>query len=296
MVSSFFASTGFATCAVVLAIGCSAGNADNPRRGGGTGGVVAASGAPNAAGGAATGGGDGVGGIAGASGSSTGAAGGDTSGTAGTMGGGGTPNGAGGTPACASSTAWDITYNLDGSTFEIRDTPGGVGNQINTCTPPYTANNQIGPGTMVLRFANSGGAPGPGRVHVMGFDMDLEFTVPGATSVHSALVEKSVSGACGAASGIFDGTTVKWDAPGMNLLTSGILTCTGTLCTLGGLPNGTPQIQDYNGHQALVDFVFSNGVSKITMSEVLVMRDSTSSEWLTIQGAETGRSPVCDCQ
>jgi hypothetical protein len=188
---------------------------------------------------------------------------------------------------------------MDGSTFDVRDTPLGAGDQANTATPPYTAPNEIGPGTMVIRFKDAGGNPGPGTAHIMSYTMNLEFTVNGgggSASVHNVLTEDAVAGACGAATGTYASPTITWNAPGFaSFHTHGTITCSGNLCTLGGLPDGTAQPDDTTTPLTLNPFTFTSGVTKFTMPEVQNSKDSKSSTWIAFTGTETGRKAVCDC-
>jgi len=204
-------------------------------------------------------------------------------------------NDAGSTPPCSVPNAWDVTYNLDGSTFEIRDTPLGAGDQVNTCTPPYTADKEIGPGTMILRFVDANGAPGPGVAHIVSYTMDLEFTVAGVTTVHTVLTQQNAGGACGAATGTYAASGIHWNDPGLNLHTFGNVTCTGSLCSAAGLRDGVAQPDDTTAPQVLGDFTFTNGVGAFTMPAVLSSKDSTSSEYMTFKGTETSRKAVCAC-
>lgn len=316
--------TAFATMAWACIVACSSENTDGSggaNSGGATFGGVG--GAPIAGSGGSTAGAAGAlgstGGTSGGSDSGTGGvplgganAGGNASGgsnvsggssvggatDAGGSNGGSESGGAAGAPGCATSSAWDVTYSMDGSVFDVRDTPLGAGDQTNTATPPYTEPNQFGPGTMVIRFTDAGGAPAAGTARVMSYTMDLEFTV-GTTdtaAVNTDLTQDAVAGACGAATGTYDGSTIEWNAPGFTEFhTYGMVTCNGALCALGGLPDGTPTNQDDRDPLALNPFVFSNGVDTFTMEEVLIVRQSNSSTWLSFQGKETDRTAVCDC-
>lgn len=264
---------------------------------GATGGAASGTGGSGTAGGSSSGGTPGTGGTS-SSGGATGMGGAMSAGGASTGGGGsGGSAGAGGGTSCA-KPAWDVTYNLDGSQFNVKDTPLGAGDQMNTATPPYTAPNQIGPGTMVIRFIDMGGSPGPGAATIMSYTMNLEFTVGTADTaqVHTDLTQDGIAGTCGAATGTYAGSTVTWNPGFTKMRSHGTTTCMGSLCTLGGLPNGTPQTQDDMGiPQALNPFMFSNGVSNFTMAEVQHSKDSKSSTWMSFAGKETARVAACAC-
>ncbi len=308
--------SGLSGFALALVVGCSSDGgspgAGNAGAGGTTGTGASTStggaGSPSAGGQAGSGGSTG-----GTSASAGGAAGGGTGGSAGSGSGGkagssssgGTAGsagaaGSGGASSCTTGSAWDVTYNMDGSTFDVRGTPLGAGDQKNTATPPYSAPNQFGPGTMVIRFPDSGGAPATGTVHIMSYTMNLEFTVAGgggSATVHNDLTQDAIAGACGADSGMYSGSTATWDSPGFAMFhTHGNITCMGSLCTLGGLPDGTAQPRDDTTVLPLNPFTFTNGVGSFTMPEVQVQKDSKSSTFMSFQGMETGRKAVCDCK
>ena len=272
---------------------------------GGSANPAATGGAASGTGGSGTAGRSGSGGMSGpggttSSGGASGMSGATSAGGASTGGGGsgtGGSAGAGGASSCA-MPAWDVTYNLDGSQFNVKDTPLGAGDQMNTATPPYTAPNEIGPGTMVIRFIDMGGSPGPGTATIMSYTMNLEFTVGTADTaqVHTDLTQDGIAGACGDATGAYAGSTVTWNPGFTKMRSHGTTTCMGSLCSLGGLPNGTPQTQDDMGiPQALNPFMFSNGVSNFTMAEVQHSKDSKSSTWMSFVGKETARVAACEC-
>lgn len=275
-----------ASAALASACGSNAGNSS-----GGTGAVGASGG---------SGGTSNSGGTGGTVGGSGGTASGGTSagGSSGSSAGGTGGSGTGGTGGTCAKPAVDVTYDLTGSTFSITNTPLGMGDQVNTVQQPYTADKNIGPASIVLRFAASNGNPIPGRADVVKFNIVLDFVVnsTGAT-VHTDLVQDVTPTVCSGDQGVYNAGVATWQAPGMNPYHSvGDVTCTGTFCSAGGLPNGTPQHRDETYQQLINPFTFTNGVSDFTMPKVLVSSDSSSKTWFTFKGHETSRKASCACQ
>ncbi len=263
---------------------------------------------PSGASGSTASGGSSSGGAAGKASGGTGSSGAAGSGTAGASGSGtagsGTAGAAGsgtagsGTGGCANPTV-DVVYDLTGSTFEITDTPLGAGNQVNTVATPYEDPKHIGPGTMKLRFSAPAGQPDAGRVDVIDYDLVLEFTVSSAgASVHTDLVVDVTPPVCSGAQGSFASGKATWMPPGLDPYhTKGQVTCTGATCSLGGLPNGTPQPKESTEKLKLNDFVFTSGVTEFTMEKVQVSEDKQSKTWLTLKAKAVGApTPSCGCK
>ena len=192
--------------------------------------------------------------------------------------------------------AWDITYDMTGSIFDIRDTPFNAGNQTNTLQMPYDADTNWGPGTMVIRFVDAGGSPGDGGAHIMSYTATQNFRVVSAATVHTMLEVAALPlpDQCGAADGTLAGTTVSWGTDLRNYRSVGTITCDGVGCSLGGLPPSRDQ--DETGDQPLNSFEFSGDLSSFTMAEVTVPNDDQATTWLTFVGTEVSRVQSCACE
>lgn len=199
---------------------------------------------------------------------------------------------------CTMMDAVDVTYDLTGTTFEIRNTPlNGAGDQINTLEMPYTANDKYGPGEMIIRFAADGsGDPIAGSAHIVKYEVDTNFTVSAGATVETDLLVRALPEGCSAAIGTFDGSKVAWNNPGFtNYTSTGTVLCTGALCAFANLPNGMPVAINESGPQALNDFTFTNGVGAFTSPEVQVPNDDDGDTFLTLKGTETSRAAACSC-
>ena len=194
---------------------------------------------------------------------------------------------------------WEITYDLSGSEFEIADTPLGAGNQVNTVAEPHRADDHVGPGTFVLRFQNDGGQPGS-KATIAAYEMALHFVVSGTVTVATDIETQAGPEACGITSGALEDTTVAWEPSAIvGLHRQGQVLCTGSLCSLGGLPNGTPEPVDETEDQPLSAFVFSGDLNGFTMAKTVIQQDSSSTTTWTYVGTEVGRelvdAPACAC-
>ncbi len=195
---------------------------------------------------------------------------------------------------------WEITYDLGGSTFEIRDTPLGAGDQLNTVQEPYDADANIGPGAFVLRFEDVDGAPG-GLATMVSYAMSLQFTVGGVVTVATDIEGMAGPEACGVTQGLLNGDTVAWAPPQIVGYTStGEVVCTGALCMSGGLPNGEPVDMSGTSDQPINAFVFEDDLSGFTMDEVVISSDNTSTNAWIYNGTEVSRelvdAPACLCR
>lgn len=247
----------------------------------------------------ATAGSSGDGGTAGTSTSGGAAGSGATGGNGGSAAGGSSGNagngGTGNTGNCPGATAWEVTYDLTGSVFEISKTPLGAGDQVNTEMMPYDADDHWGPATMVIRFADVDGNPGEGSAQVVSYIATQDFVVHSSgVVVHTSLAVDAVptGGQCGAAEGALMSNTLSFTTALRNYHTKGAITCTGgALCNLAN-----PRDVDETKDQPLNSFSFTNGVSAFTMPKVNVPNTDNATTELSFIGTETSRTQVCACE
>src|SRR5262245_49283424 len=96
---------------------------------------------------------------------------------------------------CAIPT-WDVTYEIKGN-FMITGTTLMLGD----------ATNAIGPGTLTLRFPDSGGAPATGAIQLLEYNMPIKFSKDTMGLVVDTDVTASAGpDGCGIASGKLEGT------------------------------------------------------------------------------------------
>ncbi|MEZ4230939.1 MAG: hypothetical protein R3B89_17325 [Polyangiaceae bacterium] len=243
-------------------------------------------------------GGSGNGGSSG-SGTNGGAAGsGATGGNGGSAAGGSSGNaGTGNTGNCPGAMAWEVTYDLTGSVFQISETPLGAGDQKNVVQKPYDADDHWGPATIVVRFADADGAPGDGAAQLVSYVARQDFIVKSfGAEVHTMLDVDAVgtSGQCGSGEGALSGDTLSFSTPMRNYHTKGNITCQGNLCDGAGVP--ADRQVDETKDQPLKSFVFTNGVSAFEMEATEVSKDKQARTELSFIGTETGRTQVCACE
>lgn len=206
---------------------------------------------------------------------------------------------AGSTGPAGDCPVWEITYDLEGSEFEVSNTPFGAGDQVNTVTMPYDADDHVGPGTFVLRFEDVDGAPG-GTAAMVSYDMTIQFVVDGVTTVTTDIATGAGPDECGVTTGMLAGTTVAWmPAAIVGHQATGQILCEGALCGAGGLPNGMPVPVDEMTDQPVNDFVFSDDLTSFSMAEVVIGMDENSTQSWLYEGVEVSRElvdgPECLC-
>lgn len=179
--------------------------------------------------------------------------------------------------------SWDITYEITGK-FMITGTTLGLGD----------ASNAIGPGTLTLRFPDSGGAPATGGIDLLEYNMPIKFsTETSGIKVDTDVLASAGPNGCGVASGKLTGTSLAWDScmynatngdnanswtpddaadgPGCiaNYKSVGTVTCTDNSalasCMQGNLMDGENK-QDEMWNQPLNTFEFGDGFKTFTMA------------------------------
>lgn len=190
----------------------------------------------------------------------------------------------------AQADVWRITYGLSGSTLTIDGTPLGAGD----------GTFAIGPGEIVLEFDDDGGAPGTGLCAMVHFSVDVAFTSGNAAaSVDSDLVVfADFDTAVNNARGILESGQMAW-IDMIPYRTVGTNFCTGTLCTVGGLPNGTPVVRDDAVTLTFNPFVFEAGGPQagagFAMAAIVVSDEDDITTSLALVATEQSRELVEDC-
>jgi hypothetical protein len=195
-----------------------------------------------------------------------------------------------GPPPPKTCKAWTVTYDMKGTTFDIRDTPFGMGDQI----------NRIGPGRMSIRFADRNGAPGPGKAQLLRCQSDVNFTINSVgAKVVTDLDFSAGTNPCGIAVGNFDGRTLSWSGARAigQCHSQGTVTCSGAGCRLGSVPAHRDINETWR--QPLRSFRLPSGVSKFNAPEVEVPNKGNATTWLKFVGTEVrrelGDAPACFC-
>ncbi len=201
--------------------------------------------------------------------------------TSGQVTGGSTSSGGSSGNAC-SIPSWDVTYEIKGNFF-ITGTTLGLGD----------ATNAIGPGSLTLRFPDSGGAPATGGVQLLEYNMPIKFSKDtSGLVVDTDVVASAGPNGCGVASGKLTDTKLLWEScmynatngdnanswtpddaangPGCieNYHSLGTVTCTDNSalasCSQGKLMDGENK-QDETWNQPLNTFVFSADLKSFSM-------------------------------
>ncbi len=184
--------------------------------------------------------------------------------------------------------AWDVTYKLNAN-LELRDTPLGQGNGV----------YRIGPGQVVLRFDDQGGAPG-GNVEMRSYRMRDYFTVSTKTLFWSTTVinrtnTRATPDSCGiVAKGTLSGNKLAWQSKVRGYRTDGYMICKGSLCgKFGAPPPGRTELHIGPNDVAYKPFSFKDGIKVLTMPLTFVTKTEMPKQtgYITLAGREVSR--VC---
>ena len=195
---------------------------------------------------------------------------------------------------------WEIQYDLVSSEFALSDTPMGAGDQVNVVEEPYDEDDNIGPGSITVRFADVDGEPG-GTAWIVAYDMTLNFLVDSfGAAVTTELQNEVAFNECGVTSADLPGDEAAWDPSAMPGQTSmGMIVCNGFFCGLGGFDDGVPVMVDDVDDAPLNPFTFASDRMSFTSEPVVVQQDDTSTSTWTYRGMELSRDlidgPECLC-
>lgn len=194
----------------------------------------------------------------------------------------GSPTGSSSSGNGCSIPTWDVTYEIKGDFF-ITGTTLGLGD----------ATNPIGPGTLTLRFPDSGGAPATGGIVLLDYNMPIKFSKDTmGLVVDTDVVASAGPNGCGIASGKLEGANLLWDScmynasngdsptswtpddaangPGCiaGYKSVGTVTCTDNSalasCMQGNLKDGA-NMQNETWNQPLNTFVFAADLKSFSM-------------------------------
>jgi len=200
-------------------------------------------------------------------------------------------------PSCKS---WLVSYKLDGSVFS-------VDSQISkdfTVAAPYDADDHTGPGTIVLRMPDVGGAPGAGEVQWNEYQFTLNFTIgaAGLANVTTAIENQAGPEDCGLTSGTLDAGTLTWAPPTINNCQDGQISCVGAVCgQFGSPPADQPEVIDNECSDWQINsFTFSDDLKTFDMAAATVTDESGSTTTLAFHGQVTSATldpnpPACAC-
>jgi hypothetical protein len=199
---------------------------------------------------------------------------------------------------------WLLTYDLTGSRLFIES---DVADYEVTLEEPYSDDLNMGPGRMTIRVPDVGGAPGPGRVDIVEFEMTQDYSVgvEGFVYVRTNLEVASGEAVCGLVSGDQSsaGDDVSWPDPNMpGYCQNGTVSCTGFLCgTSGSPPADSPfVVDDECGPLPLNGLQLSDDYETLGMTPVVLRDEDGSVLRLGLMGSQVdavldGATPKCAC-
>jgi hypothetical protein len=192
----------------------------------------------------------------------------------------GTPD-AGDTSVCET---WFVTYDLMPAQFDIRGTPFGAGDST----------EDVGPGTLRLRFDDDGGDLAEGPAALVELDLALNFDV---MDVFTDIDVTAGPNECGVADGTYDGETIQWTTPVRGYHAMGTVTCMASeiVCGFANLPVGEASPRDRTSDQPFMPFIFTSSTSTVIppngfiMDYVEIPNDDAGDTFLRFTGRETDR-------
>ena len=189
-------------------------------------------------------------------------------------------------PPC---NTWEVEYTL-AAQVELSDTTMGAGDGVHT----------IGPGALVVRFADASGKPG-GMAKLMKYDMTDQFTVNAkvfgvGTSVTNDTHTKTTPNVCGvSAQGVLEDRTLRWLTLWNGVHTDGHVTCAGSMCGRFGAPPAGQSDVHQPAHPAVFKpFVYAADMKTFHMDYSVTAKSTNPSQTsrITFNGRETRRSCI----
>ncbi len=179
-----------------------------------------------------------------------------------------------------------ITFDLTGSRFRV-DPKSGLA---------QTAEEEIGPGSVTMRFVAGSNIAQEGRVTVLEYSNTVAFSI---SDVDTAMETFSGPDACGVAIGSLESETLNWASPMEQYTSEGTVTCNAgaIICGIIGMEEGVAEerytVQDLD----LGSFVFDSELQSFEMDWVQVTDDDDATTFLKLIGTrstKTDEQPVCE--
>ena len=184
----------------------------------------------------------------------------------------------------------EVTYDLQGSRLQIRDTPLELGDTLET----------IGPGRLVLRLsADTEGNIIEGPVVMVSYQLFYRFWV---VDVDTNMATAARKDECGVAEGDYGAHGVVWGSPVRGYHVEGTITCHNAIpgaCEFVGLEKGVPDKHDVTRDQLMNPFTFNSGMGFKMPWVQLYDHERRGKAYLYLLGAERRRArcrvaPVCE--
>jgi len=179
-----------------------------------------------------------------------------------------------------------ITFDLTGSRFRV-DPKSGLA---------QTAEEEIGPGSMKLRFVAENGVAQAGRVTVLDYANTLAFSI---SDVDTAMETFAGPDECGVATGSLAATNVDWVTSLQDYTSEGTVTCNAgsLICGIIGMEEGVAEERNTIQDLDLNGFIFDADLESFEMDWVQVTDDDHATTYLTLTGVRSTKAdeqPVCE--
>lgn len=186
----------------------------------------------------------------------------------------------------ACSDTMVITFDLAGSRFKV-DPKSGLAE---------TAEEEIGPGTVTVRFDVEDGEPVAGRVTILEYRNAVDFSI---SDVDTDMDTFAGPDNCGVAVGELSSEQVSWSSQLRDYTSDGTVTCNASsfICGIIGMEQGVPEEQHSVQDLGLDAFEFDAAFESFEMNWVEVTDDSDATTFLKLSGTRSTKpdeQPVCE--
>jgi len=190
------------------------------------------------------------------------------------------------------SQSWLLIYDLTGSRLHI---DADLSSFEITLQEPYEDDLNMGPGYLMLRAPDVGGAPGLGEISILELRLTQNFAtgVEGFAMVYTDLEIQAGPDGCGLVSGqgsAGEGTqpaTIVWEESAVSeYCQNGTISCVGLLCgSMGAPPEDEPIVYDDEcSTLPLATFEVASDLSTIGMPPVVVLKEDGTTTTLAFAG------------
>ena len=193
-------------------------------------------------------------------------------------------NGSDETASCSDTLV--ITFDLSGSRFRV-DPKSGLA---------QTAEEEIGPGRVTLRFDAANDTVQGGAVTLLEYTNTVEFSV---SDVDTAMETSAGPDSCGAALGSLNGTDLGWSSALEDYTSEGTVTCNAgsLICGIIGMEEGVAEERNTVQDLTLGEFTFDANLESFEMDWVQVTDDDDATTFLKLVGirsTDASEQPQCE--
>ena len=179
-----------------------------------------------------------------------------------------------------------ITFDLTGSRFRV-DPKSGLA---------QTAEEEIGPGRIILRFDAADDLVEGGGVTLLEYANTVAFSI---SDVDTAMETSAGPDVCGSAMGSLSGTTLGWSSALKDYKSEGTVTCNAgsLICGIIGMEEGVAEERNSVQDLDIGEFVFDSSLDSFEMDWVQVTDDDDATTFLKLSGVRStnpSEQPVCE--